>query len=143
VVIPIVLVILTSIFIKKNSKIHMGEAIYHSSLNFLVIIIFFISWYILNSRLKQFSTLPPIVELQKRLKVQMMLYIVFFFLRAVFLLIPSTIYLYLEISQDNNKILHLMGIIIYFLEPVFGDCPLVWYEKIYFNLFLIFTIIIN
>jgi Na+/melibiose symporter-like transporter len=97
----------------------MCEAIYHSCLNFSIIVIFLISWSVLTSRLKEYVLIPQVAELRKKLTTQMILYMIFIFFRAVCLLVPSIIYL---VNINGNS----AALIFYFLEPVLGDCPLVY-----------------
>jgi hypothetical protein len=127
---------------KDIHMIHIIEAIYHSSLDILVIIIFLVSWCILSSRLKEFSGLIKITELRKKITRQMILYITFFFLRAVLLFSTSVNYLIPGCRSDFRNI---FSKICYFLEPVCGTCPLVYFfffVKIICNIIMIIVIII-
>lgn len=102
--------------------VHLVELAFASTLNIIVTVVVFFSWFLLNRRLKEFSGLHTINKLKTRLTIQMSLYIVFFFIRATCMLV-SGVMGYVSAGQKNMNNLR-VRLTLFFASAVFGDIPL-------------------
>jgi hypothetical protein len=108
-----------------SENLHMVEAVYNSGLCLLVILVIIFSWYKLIEHMKQILSSVTFQSAERKLTIQMVLYVVFFTSHSVFLLITSIWYIITGKIENNNK--QLIGpSIFFFLHTSFGDCPLVY-----------------
>lgn len=109
------------IFIYSGSGaglIHFIELLYASVLNVIVTVVAFVAWAVLRQRLRSYTALPTISKLRRRLTVQMLLYILFFLLRAGFMLAAGLLG-YSEKYAGSG-----VRYTFFFVSGVAGDVPL-------------------
>lgn len=128
VIIPFIMLVFIAIFFytDPNMKdiIHYIELVYAAVLNFIVAFITSITWFVLDRRLKGLGEIYMIKVLRKQLKIQMSLNMMFFFIRAVCLLILGPFGGFLDHKEKFNKSDTLRNQIIYFISAILGDIPL-------------------
>jgi hypothetical protein len=113
----------------------MGEAIYNAVLNFLVLPMLVISWYLLRKRVKSISNPVTIRFIKRVLNHQMIFYVVFFTIRASGLFFNSMWYLVTDIGKEGDY--SIGPVIFFFLHSSLGDFPLVC-KFIYFLFFFFY-----
>lgn len=118
-------------FKRWGESIHMVEAIYNSFLNAGVIPTLIISWRILRNQMRELLGADILPRIEKNLTRQMVLYVIFFALHAVFLFIATLLYIILE-GEENDSYLVAPGVF-FFLHTCAGDCPLALVMLIYFQ----------
>lgn len=116
---PIVLLVVITVAKDISIQIHTVEIIYRIVLDLVVMVVVFLSWFKLYSRLKLYAGLHAINSIKRRLTVQMLLYIVFFFICTVFFIIMTVLS---HTSRDYTVPIRFL----FFFSELFGTIPLVF-----------------
>jgi chromate transport protein ChrA len=134
IIVPLALLIPVVVLrIKDTSSLiaedlHMIEAIYNSILSAIVILVLIFSWNSLREHMKQVLSSATFQSAERKLTIQMILYVLFFSIHSIFLLITSIWFLIannINKNYDKEKQKLIVPSIFFFLHT-FGDCPLVY-----------------